>query len=287
MDSSPFYSPPPVSPEPVPPTPPRPSRIGSRVLTAMIGIPIVLLILNKGGWLFTLFCLVLALGGLRELQSAVARSDRMNGARVIGVVAYPAIFIAVWRGIPSFFSFEVMMVLLSLAVAFFGRGTRLTLPSISITLLATLYVALFALLVRLRFDHAFVLYIMLFSVWASDTAAYYGGRAFGQMKLSPLSPGKTWEGMVCGAFAAILVAMLLAQGAGFPPVSGLLMGVIIAVFAPLGDLAESFWKRELGTKDLGSILPGHGGILDRCDSILFATLGLSIYLDWAARVSAG
>ncbi|RYG66046.1 phosphatidate cytidylyltransferase, partial [bacterium] len=81
-------------------------------------------------------------------------------------------------------------------------------------------------------------------------------------------------------FAAIVVAMFLAQGGGLPPIMGISMGAIIAIFAPFGDLAESFWKRALGVKDLGSIFPGHGGILDRCDSILFAALGLSLYLSW-------
>ncbi|RYG65553.1 hypothetical protein EON80_17135, partial [bacterium] len=222
------------------PVEPKPAkRVGPRILTALIGIPIVLFLLNWGGKPFAFFILVLALGAMRELQAAVAKSERMNGARIIGVIAYPSIFWAVWHGLSPNFAFELMVGLFALAVLFFGRATRLTLPSLAITLLATLYISLFSLLLALRMIHADVLYIMLFSVWASDTAAYYGGRKFGMTRLSPLSPGKTWEGMVCGGFAAIVVAMFLAQGGGLPPIMGISMGAIIAIFAPFGDLAES------------------------------------------------
>jgi phosphatidate cytidylyltransferase len=267
---------------PIPPAPPQArSNSGLRVLTALIGIPIVLLITASGGWVFGIFCLVLALGALRELQSAVAKSSRMFGARIIGVVAYPAVFWAVWRGFSPQYSFGLLLALFAISVLFYGRASRLTLPSLAITLLATLYVGLFALLPTLRgVERGEMLWLTLLSVWASDTAAYYGGRAFGRTPVSALSPGKTWEGMICGAFAATIVAMFFANRTGFPPAQGLGLGIVIAVCAPLGDLAESFWKRELGVKDLGALFPGHGGILDRCDSILFAALGVMLYVAW-------
>jgi phosphatidate cytidylyltransferase len=253
-------------------------------LTAFIGIPIVLLLVWMGGWPFRFFCFALAIGALTELQVAVARSDRLAGARIIGLVAYPAIFIAMWRGFSPSFALGLVAALFGLAVFRFGRSSKLTLPSLAMTILATFYIGLFALLPMLRnTGQGQLLLLMLLAVWASDTAAYFAGRKFGLTKVSPLSPGKTWEGMVCGAFAAILVSMLTAQMFHFPPVAGISMGFVIAVFAPLGDLAESFWKRELGVKDMGGIFPGHGGILDRCDSIIFAALGLSLYILYQAR----
>jgi phosphatidate cytidylyltransferase len=251
----------------------------ARVLTALVGIPLVLLIVSVGGTPFRFFCLILALAALRELQVAIRRSNVLAGANVIGIVAYPAIFLAVWGGLTPSFGWIVMATLLTLSVLFYGRGTRLTLPSLAITTLATLYVSLFALLPTLReTGRGELLYLMLFAVWASDTAAYYGGRAFGKTPISPLSPGKTREGALIGIFAGTLVAALIAGWFDIRRIDSAFMAAIVAVAAPIGDLAESFWKRELGVKDLGTILPGHGGILDRCDSLLFAALGLSLYL---------
>ena len=266
---------------PTEPPPGAPKRLGPRILTALVGIPLVLLVVWLGGAWFRLFCLVLALGAMRELQVAFGRSNRAGGAKIIGSIAYPATFLAVWHGVSSNFPWAVLAALLALSVLLFGRATRLTLLSVSVTMLATLYVSIFALLPTLRAGgNGELFYLALFSVWASDTAAYYGGRALGKSPFSPLSPGKTREGALCGAGAAILVAAFIASRTGFPLPQCLMLGFIVAIAAPLGDLAESFWKRELGVKDMGAVFPGHGGILDRCDSLLFAVLALFLYFAW-------
>ncbi|HEX9995522.1 MAG TPA: phosphatidate cytidylyltransferase [Abditibacterium sp.] len=263
-----------------PPSEP-PKRVGPRILTALVGIPLVLLVVWLGGAVFRLFCLILALGAMRELQVAFGKSNRAGGAKIIGTIAYPAIFVAVWHGLSSSFPWGLLVALLTISVLLFGRATRLTLLSVSVTMLATLYVSIFALLPTLRAGgDGELFYLALFSVWASDTAAYYGGRALGKSPFSPLSPGKTREGALCGAGAAIIVAAYIASRAGFPLFQCLMLGFIVAVAAPLGDLAESFWKRELGVKDMGAVFPGHGGILDRCDSLLFAVLALFLYFAW-------
>ncbi len=256
----------------------------ARLLTALIGIPLVLIVVYMGGGAFRALCLFLALGALRELQIALAKSQQLGGAQLIGAIAYPALAWAILRGVGAGWALGMMGALLGLCVLIGGRGARLNLPSVAITLLATLYVALFAILPILRDGgEGEVFYLLLFGVWASDTAAYYGGRAFGVTRLSPLSPGKTREGTLCGVFAATLVVSLIANWAQFPTAQGVILGLIVAISAPLGDLVESFWKRELGVKDLGTILPGHGGILDRCDSILFGALALQIYFSILAN----
>ncbi len=270
------------SPTPQPDTAPKSSH-SARLLTALIGIPLVLLVVWLGGAAFRFLCLLLALGALRELQSALGKSERAGGAQLIGIVAYPAVGWAVWRGLSPNFALAVMGALLALCVILSGRASRLNLPSVSMTFLATFYVGLFGLLPILRAGgNGEIFVLLLFSVWASDTAAYYGGRAFGKTPLSPLSPGKTREGTLCGVFAATFVAALIAGWARFDLSQGVILGLIVALCAPLGDLVESFWKREMGVKDLGTLLPGHGGILDRCDSILFAALGFSLYFAWMA-----
>ena len=122
-----------------------------------------------------------------------------------------------------------------------------------------------------------LLWLTLLAVWSGDTVAYFAGRKFGKEKLTPLSPGKTWEGAVAGLVATICVSVPVARLLDIEPRHGLALGVLIALAAPLGDLAESFWKRELGVKDLGGCLPGHGGVLDRCDSLLFAVFAVYLY----------
>jgi len=119
------------------------------------------------------------------------------------------------------------------------------------------------------------------AIIAADSGAYCIGRAFGRHKLAPrLSPGKTWEGYVAGVVAGGLVTPLLAslwrigaRGATtVSPMHGLILGLVIAIVAPLGDLAISMIKRQVGVKDSGTIIPGHGGALDRMDSILWAAV---------------
>ena len=113
---------------------------------------------------------------------------------------------------------------------------------------------------------------MLLAVWAGDTLAYLGGRLLGRHKMAPTtSPGKTWEGFVFGTAATIFVAFVALYKQHFLTIGqSLVLGVVLAVAAPLGDLFESMLKRDAGVKDTGRLLGGHGGMLDRLDALLFA-----------------
>jgi len=119
---------------------------------------------------------------------------------------------------------------------------------------------------------------LLLSVWATDTGAYAAGRMIGGPKLAPrISPNKTWAGLLGGMAAAGLVGALTARWSGLA--GGLelaLAGMVLAVVAQAGDLTESAWKRRYGVKDSGHLIPGHGGLLDRVDGLLFAALGAAI-----------
>jgi phosphatidate cytidylyltransferase len=127
------------------------------------------------------------------------------------------------------------------------------------------------------------------AIMLADSGAYFIGRAWGRHKLAPtLSPGKTWEGYVGGVITGGIMTALLAllwhipAGAGttINGVHGMILGLLIAIFAPLGDLAVSMIKRQVGAKDSGSIIPGHGGALDRVDSILWAAVIGYYYVQW-------
>jgi phosphatidate cytidylyltransferase len=115
---------------------------------------------------------------------------------------------------------------------------------------------------------------VVLAIFADDTAAYFGGRALGRHKLAPaISPGKTWEGFVAGTAAAVFVvfvALYQDRDTFLSIGESLLLGVIVALAGPMGDLFESMLKRDMGVKDSGRVLAAHGGVLDRIDAILFA-----------------
>jgi len=127
-------------------------------------------------------------------------------------------------------------------------------------------------------ERAWVL-ILLLTVWTFDTAAYAFGRRFGQRHFIPhISPGKTVEGTVGGMIAAVIVCAVLVAAVGRPPIAGLVLGFVIAAAAQVGDLAESMLKRAAGAKESGRLIPGHGGLLDRIDSFLFAAPVAFLYV---------
>jgi phosphatidate cytidylyltransferase len=115
-------------------------------------------------------------------------------------------------------------------------------------------------------------YCVLIVTWANDTCAYFAGRFLGKHKLYPaVSPNKTWEGFAGGMVGSV-AGMFIARATFFPdlsPADCLLVGFIGGVFGPLGDFCESMIKRAYGVKDSGNVIPGHGGLLDRVDALLF------------------
>ncbi len=129
-------------------------------------------------------------------------------------------------------------------------------------------------------------FLVLFATFASDTAAFFVGRAWGRHKLAPaISPGKTWEGTIAGCLGAIIVSLLFTLPSCFELPFGygqaILLGFLVSLFGQLGDLVESLFKRNMGVKDSGRLLPGHGGFLDRIDSVVFAGVVVYYYVIWA------
>lgn len=121
--------------------------------------------------------------------------------------------------------------------------------------------------------------LLLLPIWAADTFAFFGGRAFGKRLLAPqVSPKKTVEGALCGLFSAVVVAGLVAFWLRVPVGTGLFVGFVAGTLGPAGDLLESLLKRRVNLKDSGTLLPGHGGVLDRIDSLLLASPLIAILL---------
>jgi phosphatidate cytidylyltransferase len=159
-----------------------------------------------------------------------------------------------------------------------------SLPSSAVAVLATTYVGMLGgSLIRLRNDFevgSYLVYFLLLVVWLGDSGAYYVGRKFGRHKLSPrISPKKTIEGMAGGVTASVITAVVIQMTffQQMPLHHAVISGVILSITGVIGDLTESMWKRSAAVKDSGTLLPGHGGFLDRFDSILFTAPILYCY----------
>jgi phosphatidate cytidylyltransferase len=121
--------------------------------------------------------------------------------------------------------------------------------------------------------------LLILAVWSYDTGAYLVGKRFGREKfLTHISPSKTYAGLVGGIVATTLVVALVLWGLGQSPLHALALGPLVALAAQAGDLAESVIKRAAGMKDSGTLIPGHGGMLDRVDSFLFAAPVMTLYV---------
>ncbi len=161
------------------------------------------------------------------------------------------------------------------------------------TVIGILYVGwLLGYLVSLRGleDGRNWIFLALFATFGSDTTAFFVGRAIGRHRLAPqISPGKTWEGAIAGVCGAILVSLFFVLPTPLSLSSHLnwgraiLLGLLVSVFGQIGDLVESLFKRNMGVKDSGKLIPGHGGLLDRMDSIVFAGVVVYYYVVWAIR----
>lgn len=277
----------------------------SRLRVAGLGIPLGFLVVWTGGWVLAVVLVVIGLLGTRE---ALALGEA-RGLRPFPAIALPltvaSVLLAPLFGVPHgawatwMFGGLLGGFFLALGSAVFRRSaSEQPLGSVALTVVAPLYAGLplaFAWFLRHHpaadwsapgWAGTGLLLLPVVSTWMGDTTAYFGGRAFGKHKLLPkVSPAKTIEGAVCGlagsigaslVFAGLLFAYLGGEetlGLG----SAALLGFAIGVVAQIGDLAESLLKREAGVKDSGTILSGHGGVLDRFDALFF-TLPLTWWL---------
>lgn len=166
-----------------------------------------------------------------------------------------------------------------------GGGLTNALVNISLTFIGPFYVGLllsYALRLRYLPDNGLIWTILLMlGTWGTDTGAYFAGRYFGKHHFFPrISPKKTWEGVVGGIILAIVAALLVLPFLGLPLWHALPLGLLMAAAGIMGDLVESLIKRASSVKDSGTIFPGHGGILDRIDSLIFVATALYFYAVW-------
>ncbi len=266
-----------------------------RVLTAVILIALVLALIFFGKlWMLTLFAAIIAELAAYEFLQLAAVGAETHGAKLRIPLWWmaPATALAFLVTLPNFPVEDQLPVLSALTLVLFAwNGFRApliqVLPDTAQGLFGLIYIAYPLTLIPLLWSKengpTLVLFLML-SVWVGDTAALYVGRAIGKRKLAPrLSPGKTWVGSIASIIGSILIAFALAETASALNARGnvllhiseplwqtLVLAAIVNIAAQLGDLLESAIKRGAGVKDSGTMLPGHGGILDRIDALLVA-----------------
>ena len=257
-----------------------------RIITGVIGIALAALVIQTGGQLFALFALLLAILAWVEY----VRAFRQKGEHLsflVGTLGLVGLWGCAWLG-----KAEVMGAVITLAVLAIFLETvllhgKVSFPAAGLSAAGIMYLGLpFAHLVSLRglgaglppietslgaFEPGCALvWVMFIGTWSSDSFAYFVGSAIGKHKLCPaISPNKTIEGAVGAVVGTTAMTVALGAFFGLPLPLMALLGVLIAVFGTLGDLVESVAKRHTGIKDSGNIIPGHGGIWDRFDSVLF------------------
>ena len=248
----------------------------SRILVAVIGLPAVLGLVWLGGWWLWALALAAGLVALHEFY-AMARP-----LRPLVPAGYAGLVLTLLGAQLGGVVWMVGGFLTTLALAFLLKGISETRQSLTVAVATTVLGAAwvgfglsFLLLMRDMTRHGrLAVFAVLLAVFAADTMAFFVGRLVGRHKLAPvLSPGKTWEGLVASTITAVLVPFFALYHQHFLTIGeSLVLGAVIAVTAPVGDLFESAVKRDLGVKDSGSLLAGHGGMLDRLDAPLFAAV---------------
>jgi phosphatidate cytidylyltransferase len=253
----------------------------SRVLVALVGVPVVLLIVWAGGWW------LFALAGVAAVLALHEYSLMIRTLRPVILAAYTGALLSLLGAQLGGLDWTAAGFLSTMVLAFLLHWIATTRQSATVAIAATvlgagwvgLCLAHLVLLREIPHDGKLATFTVLIAVWAGDIGAFFAGRLIGRHKLAPaLSPGKTWEGFLFGTATTIFVAFVALYKEDYLSIpQSILLGAVIAVAAPLGDLFESALKRDMQVKDSGRLLAAHGGVLDRIDSLLFAAVA-SYYL---------
>jgi phosphatidate cytidylyltransferase len=264
--------------------------LARRVGTAAIALPLLALLLFKAPPIATVAVIAVACAvGLWELFDMLDAGG-LGPFRIIGAACAAVLFVSVIRPLAA--APVLPAIALGIAAAALLRAKEMpkTVPAAAATLFAAAYIgALGATIAGLRLiapdeAGAWRVLMLLAIVMSTDTFAYFAGSAFGRHKLAPLvSPGKTMEGLAGGLLGGIVAALVVRRYGlpEIPVVHAIALGAVVAAFGVTGDLVESLLKRWSGVKDSGRLFPGHGGMLDRLDSLLFGAPVLYYYFLYA------
>ncbi len=268
----------------------------SRALSAAVLVPVLLIVLALGGPFLAAATAVVTVLAAREAFALLSSAGHPTLPVLGTVLALTVILDAAFPGVLEGSGLLLVAIgIVLVSVASFSRpDPRDGLATWMATIFGALYVSLLAFVVRLGHaapavptdaplaglgpERGWILLLVL-AVWAYDTGAFLVGRRFGRERfLEHISPSKTYAGLVGGVVATTVVVGAVLAGLGHSPSHALILGPLTALAAQAGDLAESMLKRAANAKDSGTLIPGHGGMLDRVDSFLFAAPVVTLYV---------
>lgn len=248
----------------------------TRLITILLGVPVILACVYYGGIPFFLLILILALIAVNEFYNLMMKKGFFPAYYVGNLITFFFIFFAYYAVKRNWEPGHSAILTLAAAIAMisgiFLKREKDTIIDIAVTILGMVYVGWFLsylFFIRNLTEHGGYLFFLLFTVWAIDVSAYLAGRVFGHTPLMPsVSPKKTWEGAIAGFVVALIAAVVFSWTAELLIWHALVLGVLIGIFGQVSDLIESLIKRDAGAKDSSNLLPGHGGVLDRIDSFV-------------------
>lgn len=248
----------------------------TRLLTAVIGVPVLLFFVYIGGYFYGLFLAFLAIIGLKEYYS-IMKKGGWNPVEVTGYLFLPLAFIAVYRqNFPLLISLWVLFfITFNVFPVFFHSKVKYWESALSFWgIVYTGGLLSFFLAIRLLPDGFYLTLYFLILIWSVDVLAYLVGSSIGKRPIAKkISPRKTVEGTISGIGASCLAGAVMPWIFSLQYLNiynGAFLGLIVGITGTLGDLSQSVLKRSVNVKDSGDFLPGHGGILDRFDGLLFA-----------------
>ena len=258
--------------------------LNKRFLTALVVLPLLVLLIEIGGWFFFGAMCIFACIAIWEYVDML----RIKGHQPKFILAFGlmiTIMVEILNiGLDIFFPTLTLLTFMTLAWQLYRSPSQTPLVDWALTLAGSLYIGLgmgHLLGLRLLPDGSVWVYLAVTCAWMNDTLAYFGGRFLGKNLFWPSwSPKKTWEGLLSGTLGSILGAAVVIYFVQLPLIHALIIGGLTAIVSPLGDLSISLMKRYTGVKDTSRLLPGHGGALDRLDSLMFVGIVVFYYIKW-------
>lgn len=255
-----------------------------RVMTAIIVLPVLVILIEIGGIVFTFFVMLVSILAIVELMQ-IFEAKGFKGYIIPSMIASLCLILIAHFGRMDLANFIITASILAGFFLYTYRAEILgSIKDIAFTFFSILYIGWLLSHVVLLRNHnphgKFFLYFAIAITMLNDTGAYFVGKSYGRKKLAPrVSPSKTWEGVFGGLITSLVSGLIVGMIKNYPGgVSFIIvLSILVSVFAVIGDLAESLLKRDAQIKDSGSIFPGHGGVLDRIDSLLF-TIPCTYYM---------
>lgn len=243
-------------------------EFSKRLITGFIGILLLVFIILKGGTYLEISVLILSFIGLSEFYSAMTKLS-LNPISYIGYIATFGLYLSNIIPIIIIESFIALFVISLLIILMMGKN--ISISDISVTLLGVLYIP-FLLSHILLLDGSLYIWLIFIISFGTDTFAYIFGNIFGKHKLSPtISPNKTIEGSLGGILGSLACSLIYAFAMNVnSKLQIVILSILVSIISQIGDLVASKIKRMANIKDYGSIFPGHGGVLDRFDSIILS-----------------